>query len=285
MSKKLKEYIIQSLYHIILSILGLTFILPLLWLFLSSLKTNLEVISRPPVWIPKNPQWENFIEVFKKVPYGRYYLNSLIVCSSITIFVIITSVMAGFVLAKYKFKFRTPIFLLIVSTLMLPFFLFAVPDYYLFYNIKIGEGNLLGTLWALIIPFVVSPWGIFLMRQFILTIPNELLDSARIDGANELRILFQIIFPLTLPAIVTVAIVTFISQWNYLFWPLIVSTSFPKLMTIPVGMRMLSMAFDPARNQQLIFAGLFIGTIPSTLLFLFLQKYYVKGMKITGLKE
>jgi multiple sugar transport system permease protein len=285
MSKKLKEYIIQSLYHIILSIFGLTFILPLLWLFLSSLKTNLEVISRPPVWIPKNPQWENFIEVFKKVPYGRYYLNSLIVCSSITIFVIITSVMAGFVLAKYKFKFRTPIFLLIVSTLMLPFFLFAVPDYYLFYNIKIGEGNLLGTLWALIIPFVVSPWGIFLMRQFILTIPNELLDSARIDGANELRILFQIIFPLTLPAVVTVAIVTFISQWNYLFWPLIVSTSFPKLMTIPVGMRMLSMAFDPARNQQLIFAGLFIGTIPSTLLFLFLQKYYVKGMKITGLKE
>ncbi|MGB9857904.1 MAG: carbohydrate ABC transporter permease [Dictyoglomaceae bacterium] len=285
MSKKTKEYIVQAIYHILLSIFGLTFILPLLWLFLSSLKTNMEIIARPPVWIPKNPHWGNFIEVFKKVPYGRYYLNSLIVCSSITIFVIITSIMAGFVLAKYKFRLRTPIFLVVVSTLMLPFFLFAVPDYYLFYNIKIGEGSLLGTLWALIIPFVVSPWGIFLMRQFILTIPDELLDSARIDGANEFKILFQIIFPLTIPAVVTVAIVTFITQWNYLFWPLIVSTSFPKLMTLPVGMRMLSMAFDPARNQQLIFAGLFVGTIPSTILFLLLQKYYVKGMKITGLKE
>ncbi|MCX7845578.1 MAG: carbohydrate ABC transporter permease [Dictyoglomaceae bacterium] len=285
MSKSLKTIFVQLIYHALLALFGVSFILPLLWLFLSSLKTNMEVIARPPVWIPKNPQWENFIEVFKKVPYSRYYMNSLIVCSSITIFVLITSLITGYVLAKYRFRLRTPIFLLIISTLMLPFFLFAIPDYYLFYNIKFGERNLLSTIWALIIPFIVSPWGIFLTRQFILTIPDSLIDSARIDGCSELRILFQIIFPLSLPAIVTVAIVTFITQWNYLFWPLIVSTSFPKLMTLPVGMRMLSMAFDPARNQQLIFAGLFVGTIPSTILFLLLQKYYVEGMKITGLKE
>ena len=224
----------------------------------------------------------------------KFYLNSFITAGGITLSVIITSAMAGFALAKYDFRGRDVVFQGILATMMLPAFIFVIPVYYMMRRVPFAGGNnwlglggygLLHSHLAMILPFAVSGWGIFLMRQFMMGIPDSLLDAARIDGASEARLFFGIILPLTKPALATVGIFTFITHWNNLFWPLIVSTSAPELTTLTVGLKMLSMSFDPNRNAHLILAGLTVGILPVVALFASLQGYYVKGMVMSGIKE
>ncbi len=279
---------------IILILLGTTMLLPFLWLVSSALKTRAELVAVPPIWIPEVPQWQNFVAVFREVPLLKFYLNSFITAGGITLSVIITSAMAGFALAKYDFRGRDVVFQGILATMMLPAFIFVIPVYYMMRRVPFAGGNnwlglggygLLHSHLAMILPFAVSGWGIFLMRQFMMGIPDSLLDAARIDGASEARLFFGIILPLTKPALATVGIFTFITHWNNLFWPLIVSTSAPELTTLTVGLKMLSMSFDPNRNAHLILAGLTVGILPVVALFASLQGYYVKGMVMSGIKE
>lgn len=279
---------------VILVLLGLTMLLPFAWLVSSALKTRAELVKVPPIWIPEVPQWQNFIAVFREVPLLRFYFNSFVTAGGITLSVMITSAMAGFALAKYKFKGRDLVFQGILATMMLPAFIFVIPVYYMMKRVPFAGGNnwlgvggfgLLHSHLSLILPFAVSGWGIFLMRQFMIGIPDDLLDAARIDGASEAYLFFRIILPLTKPALATVGIFTFITHWNNLFWPLIISTSAPELTTLTVGLKMLSMSFDPNRNAHLILAGLTVGILPEVILFASLQGYYVKGMVMSGLKE
>jgi len=295
LNRKRKRLISRIIIYIILAIIGISMILPFVWLVSSSLKTRAEFVAKPPVWIPEKAQWNNYPKVIKKVPFLKYYSNSLIVSLSVTLCVTITSAFAGFAFAKYNFKFKQFLFSFFLSTIMLPAFLFVVPEYFMFSKIPLIGGNsiwgtggygLLHSRLVLILPFIVNSWGIFLARQFyIISIPDELLQAARIDGASEFKIFIKLIIPISKPVLATIAIITFITQWNYLFWPLVISSSAPELSTLPVGMKMLAMAFDPARNQQLILAGLTIGIIPPSLIFILFQKYYVSGIGMTGLKE
>ncbi len=295
MNKKRKNLISNVTIYVILVTISISMLLPFFWLISSSLKTRAELVARPPVLWPKNPQWNNYSKVIEEVPFLRYYNNSLIVSLSITICVTITSAFAGFAFAKYNFRFKQLLFYFFLSTIMLPAFLFVIPEYFMFSRIPlIGGNNILGqggygllhSKLVLILPFMVNSWGIFLARQFyIISIPDELLEAARIEGASELKIFIKLITPLSKPVLATIAIITFITQWNYLFWPLIISISSPELTTLPVGMKMLAMAFDPARNQQLILAGLSFGIIPPSLIFILFQKYYVSGIGMTGLKR
>ena len=248
----------------VLAVVAATMVLPFIWLALSALKTRAELVAVPPVWVPAIPQWSNFRAAVSEVPLGRYYLNSFIVAGAISISVMITSAMAGFALSKYAFRGRDIVFQGILATMMLPSFLFTIPVYYMMRHVPFAGGNnwlghggmgLLRSRLSLILPFAVSAWGVFLSRQFIMGIPDSILDAARIDGASESRILSSIIVPAARPALITVGIYTFISQWNNLFWPLVVATSSPELATLTVGLKMLETSFDPNRNAHLIWQG------------------------------
>jgi multiple sugar transport system permease protein len=275
-------------------ILGALIILtPLIWLFISSLKTTPEIIARPPVWLPRTPQWSNYLRVFSEIPMLTYYLNSLIVAGAVSLIVLFTSSLAGYAISKFRFPGRDFIFKGILATMMIPSILFIIPMYYLMLRVPFAGGNNLAGLEgsgflhshiSLIFPFVVSAWGIFLLRQFFMTIPDDLLYAARIDGCSEFRIYWEVALPHAKPALATLAIFTFVGQWNSFLWPLVITTSAPELTTVPVGLQMLQVAFNPSINLHLIMAGILVGIVPAVVLFLILQRYYVQGITLTGLK-
>jgi multiple sugar transport system permease protein len=277
----------------LLALGALFMVLPFLDMFLGALKTPAEIIARPPKLIPADPQWNVFLEIFNQIPILRWYANSIIVTSSVTLFVLFTSSMAGFALAKYRFPGRTLIFNGILSAMMFPLFLFLIPVYFMMRYWPLAGGNdllgmggtgFLGTYTALILPFAVSWWGIFMMRQFIVGLPDDILDAARIDGCSEFRIYTHIVLPLIKPALATLAIFVFIAQWNEFIWTMTVTRSAPDLQTLPVGIHLLRDTFDPLRNEALRRATIAVSTIPMTVVFLALQRYYVKGIAMTGIK-
>jgi multiple sugar transport system permease protein len=280
MNRNVKNLLWETFRYSIIIFGAFWMILPFFWLFSASLMTPQELLAFPPKFLPAEPQWKNYIEVVKKIPILIYYKNSLIVAISVTLSVLLTSSLAGYSFAKLKFPGREAFFRFVLSTMMFPVFIFLIPVYYL---MKLF--GWLNNYLSLITPFMVSGYGIFLMRQFILTIPNELLDSARIDGANELKIYLKIIIPLLKPALATLAILTFIGQWNSFLWPLIVTSSSQHLMTLPVGISRLSLAFSTTETQHLILTALVLQVIPTVALFLFLQRYYIKGFVLSGFGE
>jgi multiple sugar transport system permease protein len=272
---------------------GFLMLVPFLEMILGSLKTQAEMIAIPMVWIPKTPQWKHYADVVKMIPMAKLYKNSLIVSSSVTVLVLLTSSLTGFALAKYQFKGRDAFFKFLLSTLMFPQFIFLIPVYFLLKNVPLAGGNdlfgaggsgLLKTYWALILPFACSGFGIFLMRQFMLTIPDDLLQAARIDGAGEFRIFWQIVLPNLGPALATLAIFTFIGTWNEFIWAMVITTSARDLMTLPVGIQLLRGNLDPLRVAGLMRAALTIAVIPMLLFFITLQRYYIRGITMTGLK-
>ncbi|MDZ7290872.1 MAG: carbohydrate ABC transporter permease [candidate division KSB1 bacterium] len=284
----------RFLKHAALTLGALMVLTPLIWLFISSLKTTPEIIARPPVWLPRIPQWSNYLRVFSEIPMLTYYLNSLMVAGAVSLIVLFTSSLAGYALSKFKFPGRDFIFKGILATMMIPSVLFIIPMYYLMLRVPFAGGNdifgmggsgFLHSHISLIFPFVVSAWGIFLLRQFFMTIPDDLLYAARIDGCSEFRIYWEVALPHAKPALATLAIFTFVGQWNSFLWPLVITTSAPELTTVPVGLQMLQVAFNPSINLHLIMAGILVGIVPAVVLFLILQRYYVQGITLTGLKE
>lgn len=277
MNKKMTKIILQIIRYVIIVFGAFWMILPFFWLFSASLMTPQELMSDVPKWLPEKPQWNNYLQVLKRVPIFDYYKNSVVVACSVTALVLLTSSMAGFAFAKLRFHGRRILFSFVLSTMMFPVFIFLIPVYYL---MKLF--GWLNSYLALIAPFAVSGYGIFLMRQFVMTIPDELLDSARLDGAREFKIYSVIILPLIKPALATLAILTFIGQWNSFLWPLIVTSTAQKFMTLPVGISRLSLAFTTAETQHLIITALVYQVVPMVILFLYLQRYYVKGFVLSG---
>lgn len=275
--KKHVTLILEFIRYSIIILGAFWMILPFFWLFSASLMTPEELLSDVPRWLPSKPQWQNYREVLRRIPLLFYYRNSAIVAGSVTIAVLFTSSLSGFAFAKLRFPARRGLFAFILSTMMFPVFIFLIPVFYL---MKLF--GWLNSYLALIMPFVVSGYGIFLMRQFILTIPDELLDCARLDGASEARIYMSIILPLIKPALATLAILTFIGQWNSFLWPLIITSNAQKLMTLPVGISRLSLAFSTVETQHLILTALVYQVIPMVIVFLYLQRYYIRGFVLSG---
>lgn len=252
-------------------------ILPFFWLISSSLMTSKELLADTPQWFPKVPQWNNYVEVWNRIPLLTYYKNSLIVSISVTLLVLLTSSMAGFAFAKLRFPGRKLLFRIVLSTMMFPVFIFIIPVYYLMKTVGWLDNHL-----SLIVPFIVSGYGIFLMRQFVMTVPDELLDSAKIDGASQWKIFRSVILPIVKPALATLATLTFIGQWNTFLWPLIVTSFSQHLMTLPVGVSRLTLAFSSAETQHLVLAALVYQVMPMVVVFLYMQKNYVKGFVMSG---
>lgn len=279
--------------YTMLALGGLLMVFPFADMLLGALRTVPERQARPPVYWPRDPQWTNFALVFSELPMLRWITNSVIVTSAITVLQLVTSAMAGYALAKFQFKGRDTILRLVLGAQMFPFFLFLIPMFFILRFWPLAGGNdffgqggsgLLNSYLALILPFCVSWYGIFLMRQFMLSIPDELLDAARIDGAGELRIFVSVALPLARTALATFGIFAFIYHWNEVLWTMTVTRTAPALQTVPVGVYLLRGAFIDERTFSLQQACLAVSVLPVMALFLLLQRFYVKGLTAGGVK-
>ncbi|KIL38537.1 ABC transporter permease [Gordoniibacillus kamchatkensis] len=269
-------------------------VFPFLDMVFSSFKSASEYASLRYSLLPQTFVFDNYKLAFEQLKLAMLFKNSLLRSVSITLLVLLTSSLAGYVLAKLKFPGKQLIFRFILATMMFPAFLFFIPNYYITVHFPLaggndlfgagGSGGLAASQLGLIVPFAVSGFGIFLMRQFIMGIEDAYIEAARIDGARELRIFAQLVLPMTAPVLATLAIFEFINSWNEFIWALLMNSVNTDLATLPVGIQMLKSHLDPTLTQPLVMAGLVIATVPVLLAFILLQKHYVRGMMNSGLK-
>jgi len=262
-------------------VVALLWLIPFLWLISTSLKPEGQILSLPIRWIPKTITLENYIAFSTKNPAIRWMFNSLIVASLTTIFCLIIDSLTAYALSKMEFKGKSIVFGLVISTLLFPIHVTVVPLFLGFAKI-----HLLNTYLALILPATANGFGIFLLRQFFISIPNEIIDAAKIDGCSSFKILTKIILPLSKPALTSAGIFIFIWSWNDFLWPLIATNS--KLsMTLPVALANFMsgsqvMGQVPRYGESM--AGAFFATIPAVLIFIFLQRHFIRGITTSGLK-
>lgn len=264
--------------YIILFIGGLIAMLPFIWMILASFKTGAEVRQIPPTFLPQEWTLENYRTIFNdpKLPLARFYANSAFIAFSNVILTLFTSSLFGYIFAKFQFPGSRLWFWFILALMMIPFQVTMIPSYLIL--VRLG---LLNKLIALIVGSAVNPFGIFLMRQFALSIPNEMLDAGRVDGASEWRIYFSIALPQLGPALATLGMLTFMFNWNAYLWPLIVLTEQDKR-TLPI---ILTWYTTQHSNQtQLSMAAAVLVVIPILIIFLFSQKWIVKGITLSGIK-
>jgi ABC-type glycerol-3-phosphate transport system permease component len=255
----------------------LVFCVPVYYMVTTSVKAESEVTAIPVHWIPHEFHPENYVEAFGVAPFAQYFYNSLVVAVIVVLSTLIFSALAGYGFAKFSFPGKNLCFLIVLSTLMIPFQILLIPLYVLVHGLG-WTNNYLG----LIIPGALSAFGVFLMRQFCLTLPEELLDAARIDGAGELGIFARIVLPLLKPPLASLAIITFLGSWNNFLWPLIVVNK-EYLFTLPVGMTVFTQPLR-APYWTYIMAVSTVATLPVVIVFLALQKYFIQGVVLSGMK-
>jgi multiple sugar transport system permease protein len=252
-------------------------LLPLVWMLSASLMPLSEVIKVPPVWFaPAKYSLENYLEVWSRIGFSRFFFNSAFVALTITVMQLLTSSMAGFAFARYDFPGRTVIFMMILSTMMIPFQVIMIPLF-----IMMARLHMVNTYWGMIVPAIVTPFGIFMMRQFMLGIPSALLDAARIDGAPEPYIYGRIVLPLCKPAIAALTIFSFLGSWDNFLWPLIVINS-KQLWTLPIAMSRFTEQYISQTHLQM--AGASVMFIPVLIVFLLMQRNFIEGIAMTGIK-
>lgn len=255
----------------------LVWMLPFAWMLLGSVKTQREILQRPPTWWPEQFTWENFAAWFGQLNFGQFFGNSLVVALVTVVGNLVFCSMVGYALAKMDFPGKKALFVVVMVTLMVPGVVTFVPLF-----VMVSSLGLVDTYAALILPFVTTPLGVFLMRQFMLGIPDPLLEAARIDGAGELRIFARIVMPLCGPPLATLGILTFLASWNNFLWPLVAAQTEGKY-TLRVALSLYSTGQN-ATDYGLLLAGSVLVIAPIILLFVFLQRYFIQGIASTGLK-
>lgn len=270
----------QHTYKVTLYLLLFTgcaiMLLPFFWMVMTSLKAESEVLRMPPQWIPKDWQWINYVKAWNVAPFGRYFFNSFVIAIITTIGEVITAILAAYAFAKMRFFGKNLIFAVLLGTLMIPGEMLLIPNY-----VTITRLGWYNRYEALIIPWLASVFAIFLLRQFFRSIPDELQDAARIDGCSRIRFLWQIVVPLSKPAIMTVGLLKFLGSWNAFLWVLIMTSS-ESMRTVPVGLSLFSSEVGTAYEQ--LMAASVLAIIPVLILFLFTQKQFIQGVARTGIK-
>ena len=261
--------------QILLSLVALLFLLPIIWMVLSALKPSAEVFTVPPKLFGSEILFGNFAEAWNYLPFGRFILNTLFVAGVGTVITLVASAMSAYAFARLNFKFQSGLFILYLSTLIVPQEVIVIPMFLIMQ--QLGWVN---SYKALILPWAFTAFGTFLLRQFFLTIPRELEEAAKIDGCGHLRILRSIIIPVSAPAIAVLAVFTFISYWNSFLWPLIIVNDTSK-MTVPLGLQLF--LGQQGQRWELLMAAATISMVPTVILVLALQKYLVKGIALSGL--
>ncbi|MCC7105470.1 MAG: carbohydrate ABC transporter permease [Chloroflexi bacterium] len=256
---------------------GLLMISPILWAVSTSLKLQSDTFTIPLQWIPPEPRWSNYPDAFRRFAFDRFILNSLVVALAVTASNLLCCSLAGYGLAKYRFLGREVVFLIMLSTLMLPLEVLLVPTY-----LVVKQIGWVNTYQGLIVPLLVDAFGIFLMRQFIRSIPNELIEAARIDGASEFGIYWRIVLPNIKPALAALAVFSFREAWDLFIWPLVAVTS-NDMKTLPLGIAQFESELGVQYHLQMAIA--IIGMIPLILLFLAAQRAFERGIVLSGIKE
>ncbi|WP_374313577.1 carbohydrate ABC transporter permease [Microbacterium sp.] len=263
--------------HIVLALGLIAMIMPFVWMILGSLKSDAEIRQNPTGFLPQNPTTENYETLFGRLDFTTFFINSFVVALFVTLGNIVFCSMIGYALAKLQFRGKKLLFGLVLGTLMVPGVVTFVPLFVLTANL-----GLVNSYPGLILPFLISPLGVFLMRQFMLSLPDELIEAARIDGAGEWRIFLRVIMPMCGPAVATLTILTFLASWNNFLWPLVVATT-EDMYTLPVALALYSVSQNAAK-YGLMMAGAVVVVVPVLLVFVFLQRYFVQGIALTGIK-
>jgi multiple sugar transport system permease protein len=263
--------------YLVLGVGLLVTLAPFLWMLLGSFKPEAELQRVPPTWWPDTPTLANYRQLFDRLDFPRFFTNSAVVAVAVTAGNLVFCSMVGYALAKLDFAGKRLLFLLVLGMLMVPGVVTFVPLFVLISNL-----GMVNTYPGLILPFLVTPLGVFLMRQFMSGLPDELIEAARIDGAGEWRIFSRVILPLCGPALATLGILTFLSSWNNFLWPLVVAQSEDKY-TLPVALALYSVGQNATR-YGLLLAGSVVVIVPVIALFVALQRYFVQGIATTGIK-
>jgi multiple sugar transport system permease protein len=275
--KKISENTSKILVNLVLIIILLIVISPFIWMVGNSLMNSGESSTFPPKFIPSEPTLVQYEALFKKLNFSRNLINSLIVSISITIISLFINSLAGFAFAKYRFKGKDKVFKILLATLAIPGQLTMLPVFLI-----LNKMHLLNSYWGLIVTGSASVYAIFLFKQFLQSIPDDLIEAARIDGCSDFKIYWKIIIPLAKPALITLAIFTFMASWNDFLWPLIVMSK-ESMYTLPVALA--NLFGDHIPDTELMMAGSVITILPVLIIFLFLQKYYIGGIMTGGIKE
>lgn len=277
MNNKRKQLIVKIVAHLILLLGAITMLVPFIWMLSSSVKSLGEVFVFPPKLFGEKIVWENYTKISSRFNYFAYFLNSVKVSAWVVVFQVFTSATAGYVFAKLNFKGRDRIFTLYLATMMIPFHVTVITNF-----LQMSIYGLVNTLWSLMLPASVSAFGTFLMRQFFVTVPNELIEAAKIDGCNPFKTFLQICFPMAKPTIATLSIFCFMNVWNDYFTPLIYINDSRKY-TLPLGLA--SMKGMYSTDWPVLMASSVISVLPVLIAFLFAQDAFVKGVMMTGMKE
>jgi multiple sugar transport system permease protein len=276
--------------HIILVIGAAAMVLPFLWMISTSVKPADQLFTVPPTWIPRSPQWDNYVKAMGAGSFGRYAANSLFLGVANLVTNVLLSALAGYAFARLRFPGRNFLFVLVLATLMVPYQVTIIPLFVIIRHIPLfggndflGQGGIgwINSYWGLIVPGAVGAFGIFMLRQFFQTLPVELEDAARIDGAGELRIFWQIMLPLAMPAIATLAIFSFQAGWNAFLWPLLITTT-DDMRTIQLGLTVFVQQYSTQWDQ--LMAATVVATVPVIVVFGFGQRLLVRSIAFTGIK-
>jgi multiple sugar transport system permease protein len=263
--------------YLILTVALVAVISPFVWMVLGSFKTQGELLQSPPTWWPQAVTFDNYTQLFSRLNFSQYFLNSTVVAVAVTAGNLLFCSMVGYALAMLDFPGKRALFITVMATLLIPGVVTFVPLFVLVTNL-----GLTNSLPGLILPFLVTPFGVFLMRQFILGLPRDLLDAGRVDGASELRIFGRIFLPLCGPALATLGILTFLGSWNNFLWPLVVAQEESRY-TLPVALALYAKGQN-STQYGLLLAGATVVVIPIILIFLIFQRRFIEGIATTGIK-
>jgi multiple sugar transport system permease protein len=273
-NKKIKSS--RIMLYLSLIIISVLMLVPFIWMLSASLKLDKDVFTVPIQWIPTNPRWQNYIDIWSKIPLAIFVRNTFKLTIIVTLLQVLTSSFAAYAFAKLDFKFKRTLFLGYIGTIAVPWHVYMVPQFIMMRSFNLNDTHL-----AIIFLQAFSAFGVFLMRQFYMSIPDELCEAARIDGMSEYQIYAKIMLPLSKPALSTLIIFTFVNTWNDFLGPLIYLTTQEKK-TIQIGLRMFIGQYSS--EYGLIMAASVISLIPVLIVFLALQRYFVEGIAASGIK-
>jgi sn-glycerol 3-phosphate transport system permease protein len=271
------KYIKWILGFLLKAVILMVFVFPFLWMISTSLQTFEETLTFPPTWIPAFPQWINFVDAMKAGPFLTYAKNSILVTCSIIALQLVVMIPAAYAFAKYKFVGKNVLFGMVLLAFMIPGQVTFIPVY-----LMLADLGLIKSLLPQIIPFMSNAFGIFLLRQYFMQIPQEIIESARLDNASEFKIIQKIMIPMSMPALATIALFSFVSHWNDYFWPLVMTDS-ASVRPLTMGIAMLRET-EGISNWHIIMAGNVVLVVPILIVYLFASKQIVKAFVYSGIK-
>ncbi|MFC3746410.1 carbohydrate ABC transporter permease [Paenibacillus sp. GCM10012306] len=289
-NSSLKRGLSKTFYYILCIVIAFIMFLPFYWSVLTSVKPDDEIFSMPIKWFPSHLSLEHYRKAFTTVPFGLYFWNSLVLAIAGVLANLFFGSLSGYAFAKLKFKLNKPIFRVLLAAMMIPGIVTMIPTVYVMRHIPLMGGNdifgsggigIMNSFWGIILPGASGTFAVFFMRQFFLTLPNDMMEMARIEGCSEFKIFWRIYLPLTKPALATLSIFTFQAGWNSFLWPMIVLND-PDKATIQMGLQAFSYNFQTDYGPMM--AGALVAILPILVLFLALQRYFVQGIAFSGIK-